>query len=264
MALYSSTIFLQNELNVSFINNSAEETGGAIHIEPDITRSSCPECFYKVRGYYTRSAFYYSNNLAKFGGDDIYGTSLALCKHLEHYHIHNFFASNISMSSVSSDPRQVCFCNSDGQPQCKNVSHTLTNKRIYPGEMFTIPAVTVGGDYGTTIGTIHTSFKSSNLSTVPVLKSRHMYSQWIDNLSMCSDLDYTIYSRHSFTMYLVIHFSKHFETTTKNNERCNSTQHGYDSTTLASINTTILPCPLGLRLLENSPRCDCHPILIDL
>ena len=178
MALYSSTmIFLQNELNVSFIDNTAEETGGAIHIEPDMTRISCPECFYKVQGH-THKAFYYSNNIAKFGGHDIYGTSLALCEHLEHNHTYKF-APNASMSSVSSDPRQVCLCNSDGQPQCENLPHILTNKRIYPGEKFTIPAVIVGGDYGTTIGTIYTNFKSSNLLSVPVLKSKYMYSQWM-------------------------------------------------------------------------------------
>ena len=37
MALYSSSLHLTPGANISFINNSAQETGGAIHIEPDLT-----------------------------------------------------------------------------------------------------------------------------------------------------------------------------------------------------------------------------------
>ena len=38
MTLHSSMLNFAPGANVSFINNSAQETGGAIHIEPDITR----------------------------------------------------------------------------------------------------------------------------------------------------------------------------------------------------------------------------------
>ena len=61
-------------------------------------------------------------------------------------------------------------------------------------------------------------------------------------------------------MYLAVHFSNHFEIITKHDE-CDNTEHGHDSTIPASINITILPCPLGFCLLENPPRCDCHPLL---
>ena len=122
----------------------------------------------------------------------------------------------------------------------------------------------MGGDYGTTIGTVHASFKPTDVSLAPYLKSNHQYSQWIDNISKCSDLKYTVHSTqigHTFTMHLTVHFSKHFETTSKNNVLCDNTKNGYNSNTPAAINITILPCPVGFRLLENPSRCNCHPIL---
>ena len=121
MALYLSEVCLDGGLNISFINNSAKETGGAIHIEPDMTHPlSCSVCFYNIQDQFAKSVFYYSENHAKFGGDNIYGTSLAFCERLWYDVIH-YFPSNVSMSSVSSDPTQVCLCNSNGRPQCENL-----------------------------------------------------------------------------------------------------------------------------------------------
>ena len=159
MALYSSIVYLKSGLNVSFINNSAQETGGAIHIEPDMTHNFYPECFYEILGYDTEIMFFYYKNSAQFGGDNIYGTSLGLCQHFNAVANH-YFLSNDSMSSISSDPRQVCLCNSDGQLQCKNTFSNAISKSIRPGETFIVSAIIVGGDYGTTIGTVHTSRSS--------------------------------------------------------------------------------------------------------
>ena len=195
MALYSSTLFLTSGLNVSFINNLAYETGGVVHIEPDMTRDPCPGCFYQIKGHPTDITFYYSDSHAEFGGDNIYGTSLALCEKNLH-DITNHFSSNAGLSSVSSDPRQMCLCDSDGQPQCENAYEILTSKSIHPGETITIPAVIVGGDYGTTIGIVHATFVSTTTSTTPApvfhSTSSYHYSQWIDNSSVCTDLKYIV------------------------------------------------------------------------
>ena len=260
MALYSSTIHLIDGLNISFINNSAQETGGAIHIEPDMTRSSCPDCFYEVLNHDMNITVYYSENLAQFGGDNIYGTSLALCD----YQIDHRFLSNVSMSAVSSNPTQVCLCDSNGQIQCETVAEILTSKSVHPGEKFTIPAVIVGGDYGTTIGIVHASFMPTEFASVPGFKSSHQYSQWIGNNSMCTDLEYSVYTKEFgqiFTMYLVVHYSKHPEDISKNSELCNVMKHGYISNSPTYINLTILQCPMGFSLLENPFTCDCNPTL---
>ena len=272
MALYSSTLHLSGGSNISFINNSARQTGGAIHIEPDMTRNDYPKCFYSNNNTYLRPGscqqiiLYYSENSAQLGGDNIYGTSLALCKGINKLTCtSNVFASDVSMSSVSSDPRQVCLCNSDGQPQCKNASETLTRKSVHPGEIFTILAVIVGGDYGTTIGTVHASFTSTSLSAVPVFEANHQYSQWIDNISVCTDLEYTIYSKHigqNFIMSFIVHSPKHTPKSTPNNTYlCHLTPLCHATSTQTFINLTVLPCPVGFSLLEKPPTCECNPIL---
>ena len=257
MGLYSSTIYPKSGLNMSFINNSAEETGGAILIEPDMTRNYYPECFYHIQDYATGITFYYYKNSAQFGGDNIYGTSLlCLCgDDVSHY-----FLLNATMSSVSSNPTQVCLCDSDGQPQCKSVSNNGISKSIYPGETFIVSAVLVGGDYGTTIGAVHASFIPINVLTVPL----HQYSQWIDNNSACRDLQYTVYSNQfgrNITMYLTVYFSKHLEIINPTDKRCD-TKHNFYLSAPTPISLTILPCPMGFSLLEQPSRCGCNPILL--
>ena len=262
--LYSSNIFITTGLSVSFINNSAQETGGAVYIKPDMTHNPCPECFYKLQGYSTDITFYYSGNLAQFGGDNIYGTSLAFCASLNKIvGVSNHFTSNVCRSSVSSDPTRVCLCDSNGQTQCKNVSHSLTNKRVHPGEAFTIPAAVMGGDYGTTIGTVHTRFISANHSSVPILAANHQYRQWINDIYTCTDLQYTIYSRdidQNYTMYLTVQLSTQLEAIRNKYAKCGTGKHRYDSDT-PIINLTILPCLMGFSLLQNPSRCDCNPVL---
>ena len=172
MALHSSTVYLRSGLNVSFINNSAQEIGGAIYIEPDMTQDYCPDCFYKSQVYDPVVKFYYYENSAQFGGNNIYGTSLSLCVNYDK--IRHHFLPTVSMSSVSSNPTQVCLCDSDDQPQCKNAPETLTSKNVHPGETIIIPAVIVGGDYGTTTGTVHASFMPDPMNiSVPVLEASH-------------------------------------------------------------------------------------------
>ena len=259
MALYSSTVYLASGLNLYFINNSADETGGAIHIEPDMTHNYCPECFYESQGIRDISFYYYENS-AQFGGDNIYGTSLALCA--DSTHISHHFLSNDTMSSVSSDPTQVCLCDSDGQPQCETASSiTIKNRRVHPGETITIPAVIVGGDYGTTVGTVHANFMPANLLSVPL----YQYSQWINNHSICTDLQYTVYSSihgQNFTMYLTVHSYRQIEDINQFVGGCDVTKHNYDSSIPTPIILTILSCPMGFSLLEKPSRCDCDPILL--
>ena len=279
MALYSSPVHLTNGLNIFFINNSAQQTGGAVHIEPDMTRSSCPECFYEASPdndiplYYNPEtlaqddiALYYYENSAQFGGDNIYGTSLELCKYkkVEHHYL-----SNESISSVSSDPRQVCLCDSNGLPRCENELQIPVSKSVHPGETFNIPAIIVGGDYGTTIGIVHISFTSDEFLSVPDLKSSHQYSQWVGNISMCTHLEYTIFTKEigeNFTMHFTVHYnSKQGQSSTTSIDtagvQCNALKHGYYSSTPTHININVLPCPMGLTLLEDPSACDCDPTL---
>ena len=110
VTLYSSTLNLATGANVSFINNSAQETGGAIHVEPDITRVQKLNCFYQIEDYCT---LYFTNNSAKIGGDNVYGASLAVCQYYTSscpIIINTTISLDTRESSVSSDPIYVCIC----------------------------------------------------------------------------------------------------------------------------------------------------------
>ena len=69
---------------------------------------------------------------------------------------------NETLSPVSSAPQRVCLCDSDGKPQCANISYIFTNTRVYRGETITLPACIKGFDFGTAVGTIHARSLYSN------------------------------------------------------------------------------------------------------
>ena len=156
MILHSSTLYLATGANIMFINNSAQEIGGAIHVEPDLTRMPKLECFYGT-GYYCNNnhsivtTLYFTNNTAKIGGDNVYGASLAYCEYSMSRHRHQNCPINVTVldtrgSSVSSDPIHVCIYDNEGRPQCTNSSFTNMSKSVYPSEKFTLSATIVGLD----------------------------------------------------------------------------------------------------------------------
>ena len=122
MTLYSSTLNLVAGANVSFINNSAQETGGAIHVEPDLTRMPKLECFYQCNN----ATLYFMNNSAESGGDNVYGASLVYCEYTlwRQSCLLNATILNTRKSSVSSDPIHACICDNEGRPQCTDSSFT--------------------------------------------------------------------------------------------------------------------------------------------
>ena len=95
------------------------------------------------------------NNTAGYAGDHIYGGTLDNCKmyaycptDLLHGMFHIFpNKTERSLSAVSSNPRQICFC-SDGRPNCSH--HTLNYSRpVYPGRSITVDVIGVGQFEGT-------------------------------------------------------------------------------------------------------------------
>ena len=88
---------------------------------------------------------------------------------------------NKTLSPVSSAPQRVCLCDSNGKPQCANISHIFTKTSAFRGETITLPASVVGYDFGTTVGTIHTRSLYSNF-----LSKQDELQQVIDSKKMCS------------------------------------------------------------------------------
>ena len=275
LTLYSSILNLEAGVNVTFINNSAQEIGGAIYTEPDLTRMLKLECFYKTK-YQLKdcdatSNLYFANNSAENGGDNLYGTSLGYCQRSDDKHCITTTILDIRKSSVSSDPLHVCVCDSEGQPQCTHVSFINMSKNVYPGETFMLSAAIVGLDYGMTIGTVHANFLPSDESnydsraaseSVPILNPNHQYSQWINNIS-CTKLTYSIYTdqvQHTFIMYLTVQYTNDPRLLDSQNywKYCNILQLPHSSAECRHspifINVTILPCPSGFTLLKSPSR----------
>ena len=123
----------------------------------------------------------------------------------------------------------------------------------------------MGGDCGSIIGTVHAIFLSE---PAPVFETTncHHYSQWIDNNTVCTNLSYTVYSKHieqTFEMYITVYLSERFEVTSERDNLCKILKHEFNSRLPTLINITILPCPMGFEPSENPYKCDCYYLLSD-
>ena len=96
-----------------------------------------------------------------------------------------------TLSPVSSAPQRVCLCDSNGKPQCANISYIFRNTSVYRGEAITLPAcIIVGYDFGTTVGTIHARSLYSDSH------SKQDKLQLVTDSEKCVPFNYTIFSKH--------------------------------------------------------------------
>ena len=180
LSLIKSVIYVKGNCSVDFINNSAEETGGAVFVENN------NECFYAITemGYPGHNGsnckLHFRNNKARNGGDHIYGTSfMSNCpNHGSKYNLSKDYNNVLgahwsdwivfeqpsfntgnrdSLSAVSSVPSRVCLCSDEGLPACTDIDEIFIQKETCPGEIIDIPIVLVGADFGTTTGSVHTN-----------------------------------------------------------------------------------------------------------
>ena len=292
--LRGSRIKIMENANVSFLNNSASEFGGAIFVDnADLYVSSegyNSFCFYSIERVDSNYSLKFIDNTAEKGGDHIYGASLKssctaafrseVCDKIStcgwsSYEISNSPRENFkfqpplnTLSAISSKPARVCLCSSH-EPQCTDIEHIFYEVHVYPGEHFTIPIVIVGGDFGTTVGTVYAHFNRS------ILQQCHHFSevfteQVITESKVCTNLTYCFYgSKYSSTVnvYLITNTKQRAAFTTSRQtvisaiEKYKTDKVIYQVllNTPVMLNITFLPCPPGFVLLENPLRCDCHP-----
>ena len=265
MLLHTTTVYIDANTNVTFVNNTATDRGGAIFVEPNLPPYPLDDfyilntCFYQTMNcnHTSYHNIHFDNNLAVNGGDNIYGsTSETYCFRLDG-------ACSVSMihdshyeghSSIASNPTCICLCDNHGIPQCQNRSYLYKSYTVHPGETFTISAVIVGGDFGATVGTIHAGFLNPAANSY-FLRPTSQYGQAVES-KHCTTLNYTIYTNQTnstTTMYLSsqqmmdiydVMFYSH-----------------YDYYTPVFLNITILPCPSGFILTKDPPRCSCTKVL---
>ena len=298
-ALYSSmpsllmtTVGYQS--SIQFKNNTAFDVGGAVYSQ------STQPCIFMITDYSAKVSFV--RNYAQRGvGHHMYGASVRdrSCSrgtiisvngqgkpHCSYTHNEPEGYVNISfdpglneiLSPVSSDPQRVCLCDSNGKPQCANISYIFTDTSVYRGETITLPACIVGYDFGTTVGTIHAR------SLYPDSHSKQDKSQLVIDSEKCIPFNYTVYSKRDYEVLMLQPSSLPvtFVISNKPTERdifsyenliekeisdYNSyNQYGCIYTELLAtpvfINITLLPgCPPGLTLNHDETTCSCYPVL---
>ena len=281
LMLVGTTMKVAESAKLYFKENHAIETGGAIFVvnsEMVInTHGYRSACFYQLLDYDNDSTYSleFINNSANKGGDHIYGASLnsdclatSGCTCLYNYQVlDNFFwfdpGYQSTFSAVSADATRVCTCDVNGQPQCDEL---IVDLQTYPGGSFTIPVVLVGGDYGTTIGTVYAAFLGNSSSAF--LGSSNQHHQVITTNSQCSMLNFSVHSNKSReTIFLTAEETIYRSADEYFYEATHLDDDHYDYIDTASrntptfINIMLLQCPPGFTLLGDPPGCDCHPVL---
>ena len=285
LRLVGTTMNLANNSELYFMNNHATETGGAIHVMNPATiieaHKYISSCFYRLLDYNEVNSTYallFINNTAKKGGDHIYGASLksyciasSSCTCLHSYDALDEFiwldpGYESALSAVSAAATRVCICGNTSKPECDEI---ITSINAYPGGEFTIPAVLVGGDYGTTIGTVYASFMGTGSASLGATDQQH---QVITINSECSLLNYSVFSNRTNetlllaaveSLYSDVDYYYDYQT----GEDEYTAQYGdqFIHTRLRNtpvfVNVILYPCPPGFVLFGDPPGCDCNPVL---
>ena len=269
MVLHSSTLYIDRNANVSFINNRAANVGGAIFIDsgsimrPDSDFTRFP-CFYQILHPFDSNYSFelsFTNNSARSGGNDIYGASLrgncqeSINSSFDSNAYKQFHYNTYSLSPVSGSPSRVCICEND-IPQCNDTLRVFMSRSVFPGETITLSIAVVGGDFGTTIGKVYYGF----------LNQTSQDSLLVSDISRCTDVTVDLYSIKRDTYNAVLYLSA-VPYDTVDNQRLESYFQSKDdidtdieeynsdgiislalSTTPVFIELSFLQCPLGLFL----------------
>ena len=287
--------------NLQFVNNTAVHTGGAIYSE---MQSAIP-CVFMITDYSAKISFR-CNHANGSVGHHMYGSSIRNRKcdkeHLEFYykeakpycwkksdnadgHINVSFdpGLNKTLSPVSSAPRRVCLCDTNGKPQCANFSLIFVDINAYRGETFILSVCAVGYNFGTTVGTVYARFLHSQIFSQAHLQ-KSQYNQLIHDSQACTNLRYRVTTTSETEILLlqtsklpvpvymneteadVVHLSREKMRIKNFIADYNSSDYGCLSETLLRtpifINITLLSgCPQGLTLNHDHTKCTCYPVL---
>ena len=220
LVLFNSTVEFGTGSKTTFVDNKAEEFGGAIYVatlsilsffadiltaaenvDEDNIRTFLTsntllrqDCFFMS---HSESITTFIGNSATFGGNDIYGATV----YTEDCNLVNFNSGNETLDTykVSSDPTRVCFC-ADNSPQCENRTYFMLNETRYPGETFTISVALAGYNFGRVAGSVYTNVLGQDYSGVIDSKSQHIQTL---NFKSCDSLNFTLFSKQTSTQVVL-------------------------------------------------------------
>ena len=231
-------------------NNTANKRGGALLVMRRLLPSSKPDKACSLAFVDNSSSVVFSGNKAEIAGSDIYGAVLMNCTDGFKYvpnigrsnetswyfdtplvsHLH--FNNTDRLSSMSSDPIMVCFCNNRNLPDCSDRIHHI---KTYPGLEINTRIATVGYYGGTSPGEVLVSAQHATLV--------RYYGQ--NKTIICFPLHILLQSTSSTTALVDI--------------RVDGGLQGWG----VSISVDILECPIGFIRDKISGRCDCKQFLAD-
>ena len=232
----SQRTLISSDVEVYFINNTAQRFGGAIYAN---------EIHYNVFIYSPSTIKYYipvfENNSAVVAGDNVYNGL-----YFENTNETNYFAKKIKCSNISylshfprplsmyitSTPLGVCMCDKDLSVNCMNRSFDIV---LYPGQSITLPLVTVGACGGISPSVL----VISNTSGVEVLHADYSNQETI---RQCKNFTYIINWQNSFKTNGEILIGIKANINLKGSK--------------LMLNTTFQQCPHGLHVVSGSCQCD--------
>ena len=165
VAVYNSILQLMSSSHTIIANNRALEYGGGIDISE---KRNSIFCFYQIQDINNdpHGFIEMKNNHADVAGDDIYGVSTMPCQlygngtHakniLNNIPFNSVFKGLYStLSSVSSTPYRVCFCNI-GFDSPKKYCLDTVERSAFLGQEFNVSAIAVGNYRGAAPATVQT------------------------------------------------------------------------------------------------------------
>ena len=267
-----SHVFAEIGTSASFVSNSALK-GGAMYVQ-EPCMDTMPLCFLQpsvpvgmpLQDVIKKINFVFKNNSASIAGDILYGGNIDQCstvgvyswnttdKRKDYRYSKEIFSmifkyqTHDRPSVISSDPRGVCFCVETQEIGYSDSGHSCTASidplRKYPGEIITVPVITVGLMNGSTMGLIDVSLLNDD-------KQDHiLFRLSIFNSSYsCVNLKFSIKSNRE-----IAHINFKPVLTGKM-----LTIYG---TIFPNLTVHLQPCPVGFKLSDMPPyECVCDPLL---
>ena len=247
--LVQQNAYIEVDGELFLVNNTADLRGGAILVSiiPLIYIRLPLNC--SIQFISDNSSVTFSGNRAGKGGSDIYNAMLSNCynsrkfvKHLGHrnttsWYFHTrlkkqlHFSNTDQLSSMSSDPIMVCFCNTNSNlPDCSN--RTWHHIEAYPGLVISSSIATVGYYGGASPGDVLVSAERATLV--------RYYGQ---SSSTCFQLHILLQNTTSTTALV--------------NIRVDGGLYGWG----VSIIVGIKDCPIGFTEDKISGQCRCEQLL---
>ena len=185
-------IVLSLQVQLRFINNHAENNGGAIYVEqPNQYRFVTPNCFYQLQEPIVsyNDVFVFQNNTAGTAGSAVYAGGLDHCISIVAQqpiegvfsNISSFIFNQTGNTVISSNPHQVCFCSNESI-NCNEINRSFI---AFPGKVINVSVVLVGEQNGYTSGVVQITSSSSE------------QMNYMNLNPSCSNLSYTVLGENS-------------------------------------------------------------------